>query len=147
MRLAPGDGSAALSDMRRDLEATAVLERSAVADLKGRAEEPVPLSAVDALSQRVVSLVDLLESKQPERAREVLRGYLRGGQITLTPEHGVYVARAGLFPLKVMLDESSSGNLRCPELVARGRNASWIPRYCWLLKGRWWPEERAGMLG
>jgi Resolvase, N terminal domain len=39
---------AALSDMRRDLEATAVLERSALADLKGRAEAPVPLSAVDA---------------------------------------------------------------------------------------------------
>jgi len=116
-----GDRSAALSEMRRDLEAAAVLERSALADLKGRAEEPVPLSAVDELSQRVLSLVDLLESKQPERAREVLRGYLRGGQITLTPEHGVYVARAGLFTLKVMLDESSSGNLRCPELVARGR--------------------------
>jgi hypothetical protein len=52
---------------------------------------------------------------------EALRSYLRGGQITLTPEQGVYIARAELFPLKVALDHETSGNLHCPELVARGR--------------------------
>ncbi|HKO47442.1 MAG TPA: recombinase family protein [Polyangiaceae bacterium] len=116
-----GDRSPSLAEMRRDLEASATLERAAIGQLRERANAPVPLAAIDQLTKRVLSLVGLLESKEPERAREALRSYLRGGQITLTPEQGVYIARAELFPLKVALDSESSGNLRCPELVARGR--------------------------
>ena len=91
---------------------------------KVRATAPVPLAAIDQLTKRVLSLVDLLESQEPERAREALRRYLRGGQITLTQEQGVYIARAELVPLKVALDHESSGNLRCPELVARACNST-----------------------
>ncbi|HET7544595.1 MAG TPA: recombinase family protein [Polyangiaceae bacterium] len=116
-----GDRSPSLAEMRRDLEASAALERAAIGELRVRADAPIPLAAIDQLTKRVLSLVGLLESQEPERAREALRSYLRGGQITMTPEQGIYIARAELFPLKVALDSESGGNLRCPELVARGR--------------------------
>jgi hypothetical protein len=124
-----GDRSPSLAEMRRDLDAAAALERAAIAELKNEASAPVPLAAIDELAERAVSLVDLLESDEPERAREVLRGYLRGGQIVLTPEDGVYVARAELFPLKIALDERSSGKVRCPEMVARGRYSAWTTNF------------------
>ncbi len=122
-----GDRSPSLAEMRRDLEAAATLERVAIGELKAQAGAPVPLAAIEQLTRRAVSLVDLLETEQPERAREALRGYLRGGQIVLSPEDGLYVARAELFPLKVALDERTSGNLRCLEMVARARNSTFLP--------------------
>jgi hypothetical protein len=120
-----GDRSSSLADMRRDVEAAAALERAAIADLKGQASTPVSLPAIEELTQRVTSLADLLEAEDPERAREVLRRYLRGGQIVLTPEDGVYVARGEIFPLQIALSDGGSGNLRCLEVVARGRNFTW----------------------
>ena len=77
--------------------------------------------AIDQLTKRVLSLIGLLESQEPERAQEALQSYLRGGRITLTPEQGVDIARAEPFRPKVAFDSESSGNLGCPELAERAQ--------------------------
>jgi hypothetical protein len=53
----------------------------------------------------------MTESQEVEGARNALRRYQQGGEITLTPERSgdreVYVARAELLPL-VMLSENAA---------------------------------------
>ena len=139
---ADGDRSPLVAQMRADFEAQAQTERAAIDELRSQVEGPIRLPPADLITERVLALKALAESPDVDGARAALRRYLKGGTITLTPEPfgdaQAYAARAEFMPL-VMLSENAAtpsevvlGGRRlpcCPSGVARGRNASWIPRY------------------
>jgi hypothetical protein len=122
---AEGDRSPMVAQMRRDLEAQASDERSAIDDVRSRADAPIRLPPIDLLTERVFQLRALVESEDVQRARTTLQGYFQGGAITMTPEpYGdslAYVARGDFMPLAdktgTPSDQVSGG--RCPRVVAR----------------------------
>ncbi len=121
-----GDRSPYLADMRRDFEAQAVTERAAIAELEARAVMPLRLPSPQELAEDRILVLDALRDAEGDdvpAAREQLRRLLKGGSIVLTPETGVYVARAELLLEAVLRDKSSTpaaGGGRSPRLVARG---------------------------
>jgi hypothetical protein len=54
---------------------------------------------VTVITERVLQLRALAESNDVQSARAALRRYLKGGEITLTPDDDTYVARAEFMPL------------------------------------------------
>ena len=85
----------------------------------------IRLPPVDLITERVLRLRALAESDDVQSARTALRRYLKGGEITLTPDGATYVARAEFMPLALLADDAetpSAGDQggRCPRVVARG---------------------------
>jgi site-specific DNA recombinase len=126
---ADGDRSPMVAQMRADLEAQATHERSAIADFRALASAPIRLPPVDLLTERVLSLRALSESKDVQSARAALRSYFKDGVITMTPEpHGdglAYVARGEFMPFALLAADGGTPSEplaggRCPRSVARG---------------------------
>ena len=121
-----GDRSPTLATMRRDFEAQAVAERGAIAELETRAGEPIRLPLPQELVEDRILTLDALNEAHGDvlAAREQLRRLFVGGAVTLTPEDGVYVARAELLLEAVLREKTSTpaqgGGGRCPRVVARG---------------------------
>jgi site-specific DNA recombinase len=133
---AEGDRSSMVGQMRADFEAQAQAERAALADLRAQADAPIRLPPVDLITERVLALRALTESPDVEGARATLRRYLKGGEITLTPERfegrETYVARAEFLPLVFLTENAETPSEgyqggRCPRWVARGRNSTFLP--------------------
>jgi site-specific DNA recombinase len=127
---ADGDRSPMVAQMRADFEAQAQAERAALADLRAQADAPIRLPPVDLITERVLALRALTESPDVDGARAALRRYLKGGEITLSPEtfegRETYVARAEFLPLVFLTENAATPSElepggRCPRWVARGR--------------------------
>lgn len=126
---AEGDRSPLVVEIRADLEAQAQSERAALDELRSQADAPIQLPPVDLITDRVMALKALTDSPDVEGARAALRRYLKGGEITLSPERfgdrDVYVARAEFMPLVMLGDKAEAPSQfspggRCLRLVARG---------------------------
>jgi hypothetical protein len=91
---AEGYRSTMVAEMRADFEAHADAERTAIADLRARADMPIRLPPGDVITRRVLGVRALAESPDVAGARAQLHRHFKGGQITLTPDAGAYVARA-----------------------------------------------------
>jgi site-specific DNA recombinase len=126
---AEGDRSPMVGQMRVDFESQAQAERAAVEELRSQADAPIRLPPVDLITERVLALRALTESPDVDGARATLRRYLKGGEITLTPEHfegrETYVARAEFLPLVFLTENAETPSKgyqggRCPRSVARG---------------------------
>jgi hypothetical protein len=135
---AEGDRSPMVAQMRRDLEAQAADERSAIADLRDQASAPIRLPPVDLLTERVFALRALVESEDVQSARAALQRYFKGSIIAMTPEpHGdgqAYVARGDFMPLALLADQAETPSElslggRCPRVVARGRYSTWTTAF------------------
>ena len=139
-----GDRSPILADMRRDFEAQAVAERGALAELEARVREPLRLPMPQELAEDRVLMLDALHEAEGDdvpAAREQLRRLLKDGLILLTPEDGVYIARADLLLETVLRDKTDTpakGGGRCPRVVARGPQLDFpVPQIadgadCWI---------------
>ena len=126
---AEGDRSPMVAQMRADFESQAQTERAALDELRSQADAPIQLPPADLITQRVLALRALTESSDVHGARAALRRYLKGGEITLTPERfgdrETYVARAEFLPLVMLTDKAETPSQialggSCPRLVARG---------------------------
>ena len=126
---AEGDRSTMVAQMRSDLEAQAQAERSAMEDIRDQADAPIRLPPADLIRERVLALRALTESSDVDGARAALRRYLKGGEITLTPElfgdGQAYTARAEFLPLVLLTENAatpSEGDQggRCLRVDARG---------------------------
>ncbi len=148
---ADGDRSPMVAQMRADLEAQAAQERTAIADLRTLSSAPIRLPPLDLLTERVLSLRALTESKDMQSARTALRTYFKDGTITMTPEpHGdgfAYVARGDFMPLALLADkvETPSEGGRCPRVVAGGRYDRCTTRFRRLLAFGWQLDRRHGL--
>jgi site-specific DNA recombinase len=121
-----GDRSPYVAETRRDFEAQALTERATIAQLEACTSQPLRLPSPQELAEDGILALDALHAAAGDDvplAREQLRRALKGGTILLTPEDGVYVARAELLPLEVMLGDKTAtpakAGERCPHLVAR----------------------------
>lgn len=127
-------------------------DRAAIAGLRAEAEAPIRLPPVDLLTERVFQLRALAESSDVQSARAALKGYLKGGTITMTPEpHGdgqAYVARAEFLPLVFLTENAETPSAgyqggRCPRSVARERYSTFPPLKTWSI----WGGEPRSKLG
>jgi hypothetical protein len=130
-----GDRSPTLATMRHDFEAQAVAERATIAGLETRAGEPIRLPLPQELAEDRILMLDALNEAKGDvlAAREQLRRLFAGDAVMLTPEDGVYVARADLLVEAVLREKTRTPAQeeggRCPRVVARGRN--WGCRTWW----------------
>jgi len=135
---AEGDRSPMVAQMRADFESQAQTERDALDELRSQADAPIQLPPADLITERVLALRALTESSDVQGARAALRRYLKGGEITLTPErfgdHETYVARAEFMPLVMLADKAETPSQgdpggSCLRLVARGRYSLWTTNF------------------
>ena len=105
-------------------------ERLAINDLRSQADAPIHLPPADLIAERVLALQAFTDSPDVDGARAALRRYLKGGEITLTPElfegREAYVARAEFLPLVFLTENAETPSEgyqggRRPRSVARGR--------------------------
>ncbi|HEY3353169.1 MAG TPA: hypothetical protein VGQ83_07985 [Polyangia bacterium] len=112
--IADGDRSAAVVSGLHDLEAQAKAEKTAIADLELRAEQPIRLPTPEEIVELAFDLQARL-AQDPEAGREWLRRILKGEKLVLEPQpDGVYVARGELLPLIL--------------LRAQTETAAWLPK-------------------
>jgi len=122
---ADGDRSPMVAERRVDLGAQAQQERVAIQELRAVTDAPIRLPPVAILTERVLQLRTFAAASNIQGAREALRRYLKGGEISLIPDGDAYVARAEFMPLALLADikttpsEFSPGG-RCQSVVARG---------------------------
>lgn len=134
-----GDNSPTVKEMRRDFEAQAVQERSAIDGLKAELAAPLKLPTPWELGEdRALGLDALHEAKgdQLGPAREQLKSLLGGGTIHLHPKpaddpshKAHYLARGELLPLGLLIPTKPktpsdflgerSGSTHCLRVVAR----------------------------
>lgn len=101
--LADGDRSEAVVSSLRDLEASAKLEQTAIAEIEARGRKPIALPSVAHIRELVGDLETAVRA-EPARARETLRTLLQGGPIVMTAQPDrTYHVKSTLYPLTLAM--------------------------------------------
>lgn len=113
--IALGDHSQNIRDTLRDLEVQERNDTSALEELQVSQSKPIRLPSPEVLLDRARDLERLLAA-EPMRGREVLRGVLQDGRITMHPlGDGAYVAEFGFLALAAV---GGSGQPTAPSVVS-----------------------------
>ena len=100
--IANGQRSDYIASTLRDLEASAKAEHASIARLAQAVAQPIRLPSIDEVTAMVFDL-DARLTEDPEAGRQVLRQWLEGQAITMTPRNdGRYTIKGGLLPLMVL---------------------------------------------
>ena len=107
--IADGDRSEYVVTTLRDLESQAKAERAAIERLHREAQQPLRLPSLDELAHGAFAL-DRLVVDQPDKARMMIRGALKDGEIRVGHKPQGYEVRLELFPLALIAENQNLQN-------------------------------------